>query len=86
MRLQSRQPIGIHRFALTSEKRGRTNLCIPVPRLAHLARHTFRRRITERNHWDEVDEPGAFVGGATGFITAATGVFVLLPAVPYLRR
>jgi uncharacterized membrane protein YfcA len=27
---------------------------------------------------------GAFVGGATGFITAATGVFVI-PAVPYLQ-
>jgi uncharacterized protein len=27
---------------------------------------------------------GTFVGGATGFITAATGVFVI-PAVPYLQ-
>jgi uncharacterized membrane protein YfcA len=68
---------------MTGSKAGLASVALGVALLAYAAIGLMNGRVPHVPVWAEW-WLGPFVGGATGLMTAATGVFVI-PAVPYLQ-
>jgi uncharacterized protein len=68
---------------MTGSKAGFASVALGVALLAYAAVGLMNVRVPHVPAWTEW-WLGPFVGGATGLMTAATGVFVV-PAVPYLQ-